>query len=952
MIQAPLQMRYDPQQQRQACAWLIPDEDPREWLDELTGWQVPLADVKLHIVPRGRNDLTPQGLLAVPPAGVQPHVSPRCFPYASPGQSSRHAPSAVLPLPENQGFRAGGARSLPARMGVRLYVPVDARFDPEVSESELAELLGEGTFVWHPAVGLVGYESHDVLHVCDLLAPPLEQPVDWGQAQPGMAFSRRLLAVELDDPPRAEQVLQAGRDDIGTQAPEIERLPPSPDEPADDVPSRAARSARRSLARAVRWLTGLVPHTGTARTWINDVEDWAERQLGAIQSALDASRHREIVRLLGLLESNPDEGLRFALPLADLGHRGVAPPSGRLGRRNVDFNLNRLGGGHAGDAWYLPWDYHQRLITRYRDLAAREIRLGRHRRAAYIYAELLGDLPAAANTLASGGHWREAAVLYRQRLNNPAEAARCLERGGLWAEAIALYEELREYEQAGDLYLRLEQHDSARRSYRLAVEKLQSSGNHLAAARLLDEKLRAPDEALAELDLGWRTSSQATQCLQESFALRARLGRHEESRRRVLLLREPSQAPRVLELLEVLPDLATGYPDDAVRSAAADTTRVVSSRALPQATPLAADRIVSAVARLAPEDRLLRRDCRRYLAPRSRPAPPPVRKPPPRSAARLLREIALPSGVDWKAAIPAGEAFYAAGYKENHVFLVRGDWQGKIQSISRPAPGNAAVSSHPISLGIDPSYAPPLYLHIHGWPLGFFPLDRPASKDFPFAVSTLPICWAADQRGANVLLGWARTGHGVHWLVRGTGPECELTLECFGPDDALINSISLEFPDSRAELPGPLPLHARREGVFVGLGWKLLVLWPNQRTSVIELPSPIHTLVGSAPFSRPRVVATCDQGAALYWADRSAPLVHFAEDLHHPIAVFTRGGWLILAESSRCELYRAQDRRIVLESTLATVQSPPVALLTTSHADQFALLTADGVVRVYEPARG
>ena len=71
-----------------------------------------------------------------------------------------------------------------------------------------------------------------------------------------------------------------------------------------------------------------------------------------------------------------------------------------------------MGGGGPVDFWMMSPEYSQRLATIYRELANREISLGRHRRAAYILAELLGDLSAAAATLADGGHFREAAVLY------------------------------------------------------------------------------------------------------------------------------------------------------------------------------------------------------------------------------------------------------------------------------------------------------------------------------------------------------------------------------------------------------------------------------------------------------------------------------------------------------------------------------------------------------------
>ena len=86
--------------------------------------------------------------------------------------------------------------------------------------------------------------------------------------------------------------------------------------------------------------------------------------------------------------------------------------------RTVDFGRGRSGTGLA-DYWDVQGEYRRKLTQQYRTLANREISLSRHRRAAYIFAELLGDWNAAANTLADGSHYREAAIIYRERLKRP-----------------------------------------------------------------------------------------------------------------------------------------------------------------------------------------------------------------------------------------------------------------------------------------------------------------------------------------------------------------------------------------------------------------------------------------------------------------------------------------------------------------------------------------------------
>jgi len=61
----------------------------------------------------------------------------------------------------------------------------------------------------------------------------------------------------------------------------------------------------------------------------------AARHLPGLPGAeqhLARERHREIERLLHLLETDPDTGLRHALPLRTLPHRGRGKPGSKLGK--------------------------------------------------------------------------------------------------------------------------------------------------------------------------------------------------------------------------------------------------------------------------------------------------------------------------------------------------------------------------------------------------------------------------------------------------------------------------------------------------------------------------------------------------------------------------------------------------------------------------------------------
>jgi tetratricopeptide (TPR) repeat protein len=155
------------------------------------------------------------------------------------------------------------------------------------------------------------------------------------------------------------------------------------------------------------------------------------------------------------------------------------------------------------------------------------MQLGRHRRAAYIYAELLGDLVSAANVLKQGRYYREAAIIYEQHLKDLPAAARCLAEGGLLAEAIERYEKLGLWFEVVDLYEKMGNTAAARAVLRRMVDERIAQDDILGAAKLVEERLQAPEEALEMLLRAWPASKQATACVGAAFHAFARMGRHE-----------------------------------------------------------------------------------------------------------------------------------------------------------------------------------------------------------------------------------------------------------------------------------------------------------------------------------------------------------------------------------------------------------------------------------------
>src|SRR5262249_4733340 len=150
-------------------------------------------------------------------------------------------------------------------------------------------------YVWHPVAGLVGFEPGEGRRVAQLLAPPERIASDWGRAHPGISVNHRLRSIAPTEVPGIAQILAAGRGDIGTQQDDLSQLPRLPGENDPGFLTRLGAGAISSAARAGQWMLDFLPHTASAPTWADHLQNWLA---GVAQSArsrmnLLSARERE-----------------------------------------------------------------------------------------------------------------------------------------------------------------------------------------------------------------------------------------------------------------------------------------------------------------------------------------------------------------------------------------------------------------------------------------------------------------------------------------------------------------------------------------------------------------------------------------------------------------------------------------------------------------------------------
>ncbi len=450
--------------------------------------------------------------------------------------SNRSEPMAVLPL----FYRC---------LADRLFLPVDSDLFPHVTASELKSLMPADSgslLVWHPSAGLIQFEVEQVLTTSALLQGPVDSTNCWDAAQIGETLNDRIRSVTPDLTEPLDDIIQQGQDDIGQDSTNIADAPPSPDEVRHPELHDAVRSMKNLIARGIFAITDRLPDRPNGSQMLGRLHQWASSLVSGLgsgsasdgsnrgtrptRSNLSSQRENELKRLLNLMTNDPEQGLRYALPLHGGSHRGKSSPSGRLGERSPDFHLSQLGGSGPADGWDLPWEYQVKLTQRYRDLAQRELRLGNHRRAAYIYATLLNDLSAAATALEAGGLHRDAATIYQKHLNNPLKAAECLRQGGFWEESLVIFRDRGRWIDAGELLLKLEQPDEARIMFSNEIKSCEARRDFLKAGELADQRLQDPERAAALMTEGWTLNASAEKCFRGLMDLHGRRGQHASAR--------------------------------------------------------------------------------------------------------------------------------------------------------------------------------------------------------------------------------------------------------------------------------------------------------------------------------------------------------------------------------------------------------------------------------------
>ena len=904
-----------------AVAWFIPGDGPRAWLGEMEGWRVPASRITLYPVPRSARDRSCRGVLALISGDNMVHPSPQVHGYRS----------------ATPGF----------------FLPVDGQLDPPIQACELAQLCQYQVYVFHPQSGLVGLDAEDIIRVDSLLTPPGKGKTDWTCPHPGIGAPMALSRVIRFLPDNPEEILDQGQDDISHK--EMTDLPSVPGEPGTSATADSLRRLRLHLSNLGLRLTSLSPPTSPTRTWVNGFEDFFLKHRSQALGGMGKSRNRELFRLMDLMLNDPDEGLKYAIPLDSTGARGLAQSfDDRLTRRDVNFSLDHAGGGNMVVNWNTPSEIVEELRRLYIKAANSELAAGQFRRAAYIFSRLLGDNHSAAQALKEGRHFQEAATLFREHLNQPLVAAECLAEGGLLVDAAALYEELEEFEKAGDLRIRLADEEAAHINYRQAVTQAISINNTFAAATLLDGKLRAPDEALELLASTWPLGNQPEECLGMRFNILGRLGRHHDTLDLVEhLTRNTKKSSEAEMVVRALTQLNGTYPDTTVRTRAADGARVTAGNNLPQATPMQVTSLTTALQNLNRNDSLLVRDTQRFdqAAKEKAKATIPFIRPvaptslPPSCQVIMMKELEVPESVHWSAGHGSPRGFLACGFMPGSLVAIRKDWNGPVQRVDWDLPIVSGSAVAKLECRVDLHTEKDVFL------LATCTGQRPdltlqkmtvQSDDGTVSLKLGRPAWlppdviCINSGPSRSIWALRRMRQGLHLFMYSTGGALRTKLD--------LGARATEEAD-RLGTDLPCQIVTNGPDVFVTIGsW--LFLYSGQLHQPFKLPSEALGVTLSGQHQKQRLAIRHTQGASILWC-KNFNLERVAMDQPSPLVLFLPTGALVVV-GTEGRVYRTKHDEVIKQADFKIGLGRPKALMQGGARNRFAILYDDGKIILHK----
>ena len=401
-------------------------------------------------------------------------------------------------------------------VGKLLFIPEYTQLMPRMLKHEIKHLLQDRMHIFHPDFGYLALG--DPINWAEIIEGNLQKEASSMQPEEPVAIPERIQVLKVHSIP-PEQALKQMMDDAVPENKKFKDKPLNMMEKAklkfyQQLFKKDKNQDPRGSGQAIEEGNSLFEKFGnlfkeTPQTLRNMQQDFEELE----------RRNKEAVdKLMDLFKDNPEEALKYAIPLDQSGTaRGGDQGYFNLNRRWNNFSLfgsdRRTGSGSAelGDHYF-------ELRKQYNETAEGLIEKEAYEKAAFIYLKLLQNPYQAALTLEKGAFYQEAASIYLKHLNNKEKAAECYETGNFLEDAIRLYKDINNHEKVGDLYIKLNNFNDANTYFNKVADDYKTKRQYVKASLIYRKKMNDPDLGQSILMEGWQKNIDSFNCINNYFS--------------------------------------------------------------------------------------------------------------------------------------------------------------------------------------------------------------------------------------------------------------------------------------------------------------------------------------------------------------------------------------------------------------------------------------------------
>jgi hypothetical protein len=436
--------------------------------------------------------------------------------YPIPGLEANTIWGCLILCHHKTDSRMAGKHELCQLLTPHLLIPEKAVLYPALDIREVEKLVPSQLHIFHPEFGLA--ELTEELNLKELIAEPELRSYHVTQPEKPVFVPMQVRSFQVKPLP-PEEVLKQMEEHLFPKTEEMpkdeltkveqarlkfyEVLYGKKDKDGKPVSEGAEGLAGRYGEKLGALLGSLIPkNSGLSERMQKDFEELQRRN------------QAEIEKLMELFRNNPDEALKYAIPLDENGSvRGGESLEFNLSKRWSDFSLGNIRAGSGSGSVDFGEEYRRQLRKQYNDTAEDLIRKKEYEKAAFVYMKLLKDVHRAAGTLEEGKLYQEAATIYLKHANNKQKAAECYEKGKMINDAIDLYKELKQDEKVGDLYVSINRRKQANVHYEMVADDYSSKDQYLKASLIYRHKMLNEPGSQTLLLEGWRKQKDAFNCL-------------------------------------------------------------------------------------------------------------------------------------------------------------------------------------------------------------------------------------------------------------------------------------------------------------------------------------------------------------------------------------------------------------------------------------------------------